>query len=189
MAKLNDRLKNAISALPGKEKDKLLFRLVAKDAKLIRRLEFELLEGGETRDDRSQELRDNIVKNLAKSGDDVMTPGWVLMELRFWNARITEHVQATKDKEGEVALTLFMLNESLRRHRAMILRYPDHRSATLADYLVRRADALMTKAGKLHEDLRWELRKDMNELLAHIWAIPRSAKLAGPFGLPKEWAG
>jgi hypothetical protein len=98
-----------------------------------------------------------------------------------------EHVQATKDKEGEVALPLFLLNEALRRHRDMVLHFPEHRSTTLAEYLIKRIQALMPKAKKLHEDLQWESRKQINELLEHIWTIPRPAKLAEQVGLPKRW--
>jgi hypothetical protein len=187
MAKLDDRLKDAITRLPVKEKDKLLFRLVAKDDKLIRKLEFELLEGGNTRDDRAQDLRADILKYLSKTGEGYLTPGILLMELRHWNARIVEHVQATKDKEGEVALPLFLLNEALRRHRDMVLHFPEHRSTTLAEYLIKRIQALMPKTKKLHEDLQWESRKHINELLEHIWTIPRPAKLAEQVGLPKRW--
>ncbi|MFZ4633418.1 MAG: hypothetical protein ACOYNO_04345 [Saprospiraceae bacterium] len=187
MAKLDDRLKEAISHLPAKEKDKLLFRLIAKDEKLTRKLEFELLEGGNTRDERAQELRADMLKYLSKTGESYLTPGILLMELRHWNARITEHVQATRDKEGEVALPLLLLNEALRRHRDMVLRYPEHRSTTLAEYLIKRADALMVKAKKLHEDLQWEIGKDINKLLQEIWTIPRSAKLAEQMGLEKRW--
>ncbi len=43
--KLPDELKAAISKMPDKEKDKLLFRLIAKEEALVNRLTFELLEG------------------------------------------------------------------------------------------------------------------------------------------------
>ena len=42
--KLTDDFKKAISMLPGKEKDKLLFRLLAKEEILVEQLTFQLLE-------------------------------------------------------------------------------------------------------------------------------------------------
>ena len=46
--KLSKKLKEAISNLPDSEKDKLLFKLLPKDQPLCEKLEFELLEQGQT---------------------------------------------------------------------------------------------------------------------------------------------
>ena len=187
MRKLDDHLKAAITRMPVKEKDKLLLRLVAKDEKLVRRLVFELLEGGETRDERAAELREQIIKNLPKTGDPNLSPGYLLLDLRHWNARINEHVQATRDKAGEVTLVLFLLAEAFRRHWAMLNRFPERRSDTFAPYIVKRTAAVLKKAEKLHEDYFIEFRRDLNELLGFIWAFRPTASLAKEEGLPKQW--
>lgn len=187
MRKIDDQLKIAISKLPAAEKDKLLFRLVAKDEKLVRKLVFELLEGGETRDERAAELREQIAQNLADAVHHGLTPGYLLLYLRHWNARITEHAQATKDKSGEVSLVVFMLAESFRLHHAMLRTFPEHRSYTIAPYIVKRTAAVLKKAEKLHEDYFIEFRRDLNELLQHIWDFNPTAKLAAAEGLPKKW--
>lgn len=187
MRKIDDQLKAAIARLPVAEKDKLLFRLVAKDEKLVRRLVFELLEGGETRDERAGELREQIAKNLAEAESHGLTPGYLLLYLRHWNARINEHVQATKDKSGEVSLVIFMLAEAFRRHWAMLNRFPQRRSDTLAPYLVKRSAAILKKAEKLHEDYFIEFRRDLNELLHFIWEFKPTAQLAQEEGLPRKW--
>lgn len=187
MQKLDDLLKAAIVRMPVKEKDKLLLRLVAKDDKLVRRLIFELLEGGETRDERADELRQQIITNLPKYGSSFVTPGYLLLDLRHWSARINEHVQATKDKAGEVSLSVFLLAESFRRHDEMLKRYPDRRSDTFAPYVVKRTASLLKKAEKLHEDYFIEFRRDLNELLGFIWGFKPTARLAAEEGLPKKW--
>jgi len=187
MAKLDEQLKAAILKMPAKEKDKLLLRLVTKDAKLIRRLQFELLEGGETRDERADELREQIRQNLNEVDQRNTTPGYLLLYLRHWNARITEHVQATKDKPGEVTLSLFMLAEAFRSHWETLKRFPDRRSDTLAPYIVRRTKTLLGKAEKLHEDYFIEFRRDLNELLQFIWEFRPTAQIAKSEGLPKRW--
>lgn len=186
MRKLDDQLKAAIVRMPVKEKDKLLLRLVTKDQKLIRRLVFELLEGGETREERAQELREQITQKLPATGANHLSPGVLLLELRFWNARITEHVQATKDKPGEVILTTYMLAEAFRRHMVMLRSFPERRSDTFAPYVVRRADMLLKKAAALHEDYFIEFRKDMNELLQAIYYFGPTAIIAQRAALPRS---
>lgn len=187
MRKIDDQLKIAIAKLPVTEKDKLLFRLVAKDEKLVRRLVFELLEGGETRDERAAELRAQIVRHLPKTGDQNLSPGYLLLDLRHWNARINEHVQATKDKPGEVSLVIFLLAEAFRRHWDMLNRASARRSDTLAPYVVKRTAAIIKKAEKLHEDYFIEFRRDLNELLHFIWAFKPTAILAQEERLPQKW--
>lgn len=187
MLKLDDQLKAAIVRMPAKEKDKLLLRLAAKDVKLVRRLVFELLEGGETRDERAAELREQIAKDLSPTDATYLTPGYLLLELRHWYARINEHVQATKDKAGEVSLVIFMLAEAFRRHWAMLNRYPERRSDTFAPYVVKRTAVVLKKAEKLHEDYFIEFRRDLNELLQFIWEFKPTARLAQVEGLPRFW--
>jgi len=184
MRKLDEQLKAAVLRMPVKEKDKLLLRLLLKDQKLIRRLIFELLEGGETREERAQELREQIVQKLPKTGDKYITPGLLLLELRFWNARITEHVQATKDKPGEVILTTFLLSEAFRRHIVMLRSFSDKRNDTFAPYVVRRTAMLLKKAALLHEDYFMEFRSDLNELLQAIHNFRPTALLAQQADLP-----
>jgi hypothetical protein len=189
MAKLDNELKAAILRMPVKEKDKLLLRLVAKDEKLVRRLIFELLEHSATADERAAGLRRTIEENLPASGSRHLTPGLLLMELRRWNGRITEHVQATKDKLGEVVLTIYLFNEAFRRHWDMLNRSPTYRSDTLAPYVVKRTVMLLKKAEKLHEDYYMEFRRELQELLAFIWNFKATAVWARELGLPKQWEG
>jgi hypothetical protein len=187
--KIDDQLKAAIARLSPTEKDKLLFRLIPKDAKLMRKLTFELLDGGEAdaRDERAAELRTSISNDLPQPGESHYTPGYLLLDLRHWNARITEHVQATKDKFSEVALPVFMIRLALERHYPMIQSFPEKRSATLAPYLVRRMEQLIVKADKLHEDYHIEFRRDLNEILQMLWAFKPTARLAEKSGLAKKW--
>lgn len=185
MAKsLDEALKQAITRMPVKEKDKLLLRLVAKDEKLVRRLIFDLIEGGETRDDRASRLKKDILLDFEKATKEYMTPGYVLLFLRHWNARINEHVQATKDKPGEVSLVFFMLAESFRKFRNIMDKFPPQRSSTLAPYVVKRTADTLKKANKLHEDYRMEYARDLQEVLENIWSFPPMAVLAQAANLP-----
>ncbi len=186
MPKLDEQLKLAIARMPQKEKDKLLLRLVAKDEKLVERLVFELLEGGETTDERAREIRDLIEKSLPQPGARHLTPGWLLMDLRSLNARITDHVKTTKDKPGEVILGCFLFAEAIRRHREMLHKLAK-RSDTFSPYFVKRAEALVKKGEKLHEDLHLEFRHDLNEVLHFIWDFPPTRSTAADVFLPKKF--
>jgi hypothetical protein len=187
MRKIDDQLKAAIAQLSAKEKDKLLFRLIAKDEKLVRKLVFELIEGGTTRDDRAAELRQQIAEKLPETGQKWLTPGLLMMELRFWNARISEHVAATKDKPGEVSLTFFMLAEALRRHRHLIVESSARRVQKFAPYVVKRVASLLPKARRLHEDYFIEFRRDADEVLAFIWAYAPMVAYAQEAQLPRRF--
>lgn len=187
MLKLDEQLKAAIAKMPVAEKDKLLLRLVAKDAKLVRRLVFELLEGGATRDERAADLKNELAKDLRKSKDLNLSPGYLLLYLRHWSGRVTEHVQATKDKVGDVTLNTFLLAEAFRIYRDMLDSFPDRRSDTLAPYIVKRTKTIIGKAEKLHEDYFIEFRRDMQELFEHIWSFRPTAQFAKEAGLPHQW--
>jgi hypothetical protein len=187
--KIDDDLKAAIALLKPAEKDKLLYRLIPKDEKLMRQLIFQLLDGGDesAREERAVAIKQYINKNLTKSGASSYSPGYLLMELRHFNARISEHTQATKDKLGEVTLPVFMIVEALRRHYDMMKSMPERRSDTLAPYLVKRTIQLVNKADKLHEDYHIEFRRDLNEILAILWEFKPTQWYAKELGLPKTW--
>ena len=153
----------------------------------MRRLIFELLEGSATRDERAADLKKQIAADLLNGKSYHLTPGLLLLYLRNWNARITEHVQATKDKSGEVSLTIFMLVEAFRIHRQMLDSFPDRRSDTFAPYVVKRLKSILSKAEKLHEDYFIEFRRDLQELLQHIWSFRATAQFAKEENLPKHW--
>jgi hypothetical protein len=64
MPALDSDLKKAIVHLPGVEKDKLLLRLIAKDATLSEKLYFELVERGQTIDERRELIRISFAGRL-----------------------------------------------------------------------------------------------------------------------------
>jgi hypothetical protein len=187
MTKIEDVLKAAIVQMPVKEKDKLLLRLIAKDTKLVNRLIFELLEDGASLDERALALRKKILQELPGADAKYLTPGLLMMELRYLSGRITEHVDATKDKVGEVTLTILMFVEAFRRHLPMLNGHPPKRSDKLAIYMCRRMVTILKKAEKLDEDYHLEFRKDLNELLSFLWSFKPTAEFAEKFNLPRKF--
>ncbi len=187
MPKLPDDLKAAILRMPVKEKDRLLLRLVAKDQALINRLTFDLLEGGDDPSARREDLRLDMGRSLERSGEGYYTPGYLLLDLRHWNGRITEHVKTTRDKFGDVELRLWMLNEAMRLYGPMLDRFPVNRSDTLAPYLVQRTVYILKNLEKLHEDYYVELRDPLNRWLSSLHAFKPAAPLAKEAGIPRKW--
>jgi hypothetical protein len=188
MIKIDDTLKKAICGMPVAEKDKILLRLVAKDNLLVKRLQFELLEKGETTDERQGDVQRTIERILLGAQNHAyMTPGYLMMELRSCNGMITEHVKITKDKLGEVTLTIFMLRRALEIYAPMLEEAPARRFDTLAPYVAKRIAGMLVKAEKLHEDLHLEFRRDLNTLLELVYALPPLAASAEYADVPMRW--
>jgi hypothetical protein len=185
--KLSDELKTAILRLPAKEKDKLLLRLVTKDKFLVKQLEFTLLEDSATTENRSNQVRETIQTILIQNDNHITSPGYLLMTIRHLNPLITDHVKITKDKFGEVMLTIFLLSISLRFKERTLAKYQMNRFDTLAPYVIKRIEQILTKIPKLHEDYYFEIRRDLNQLLEVIYRIPALAAYAHEANLPQKW--
>jgi len=176
--KLSPELKAAIARLPAKEKDKLLFRLIAKDQALIERLTFQLLEGAATVEDRRAALRDRIERFLERTEHHFHSPGYLLLDLRELSGHINRHVKTTRDKYGEIELNLAMLNKALELHGNRIMQFSAGRSRTLDQYVLKRAAKLLTLLGKMHEDFQLDFRDDLQQLGRHIQRQPTMMAMA-----------
>jgi hypothetical protein len=185
IVKIDTPLKQAITAMPVTEKDKLLLRLVAKDKALVERLTFELLEGtNEDRERRANQIRDHIEESFTKYLND--SPGWLLVDFRNFSGTITAHVKATKDKEGEVFLNVYMLAKGIAQNLEMLRKMP-RRADTLAPYLAKKLKTVLGKAEKLHEDYYIEFRADLNYVLEFMWSYEPTAIHAKLNNLPKKF--
>ena len=185
--KLSTELKKAISELSHKEKDKLLFRLIAKDPALVRKLTFELLESeaGVTKEDKRAELEQTILQYLKRTRYD--TPGYLLLDLRHLSGEITRHAKATKDKYGDIYLNFVMLNTAFRLYGSSIRPATDQRARTFNNYVVKRALRLGGQLAKLHEDHLLDFEEAMKELGGHIGKQPTTMKAAIFHGLDVNW--
>lgn len=167
--KLSDELKEAISNMLSKEKDKLLFRLIAKDAALVEKLKFQLLESGEdAKERRREELYREINQHLESYKNYYYSPGYLLLELRSISGAINRHVKTTKDKYGEVVLNLFMLNKSLALYMDRINQAIPRKQATLSAYVLKRAVKILGLIKRMHPDIRLDFEDDLMQLGALI---------------------
>jgi hypothetical protein len=163
MAIGND-LKQAIILMPQKEKDKLLLRLITKDANLVLRLEYELIEEGATLQSRRDEIKTRIERTSKASH---YTPGWMMMDMRSLSGDISQHVKTTKDKYGEIELNLYMINaffdnqlEHLRTHTS--------KSDSCAEYIAKKAQTILKGLEKLDEDFYVDFERDVSKMLANV---------------------
>ena len=182
MSKIAKELEKAILGLPVKEKDKMLLRLIGKNELLVQQLQYQLLENESFLDDRRDEIKKSILKVSKMSHN---TPGWMMMDMRDLNSRISNHVKVTKDKYGEIELTLFLLNTFFDNQFKLLEKY-NSKSDTVAQYIAKRTEFVLKKLPKLHEDYYIEFERDVNKLLERVNTYA-PAYYAKQMGLPKIW--
>ncbi len=182
MAKLHKELEKAILDLPAKEKDKMLLRLIGKNNLLTQQLQYQLLENESFLDDR----RDEIKKAIQLVSDmNHSIASWMLKDIRELNSKITTHVKVTKDKYGEIELTLYLLNTFFENQFKMLEKYST-KTDTLALYIARRTDFILKKMPKLHEDYYVEFEQEINKLLQRVNTYA-PAYYARQMGIPQKW--
>ncbi|MFT4033032.1 MAG: hypothetical protein QM669_11480 [Siphonobacter sp.] len=181
---LTKNLKAAILAMPREEKDKLLLRLIGKHNDLQEQLEFKLIEGGETLNERRQAIIAQIDRLYKLSPE---SSGWLMMDMRSIHSGITHHVKITKDTYGEVELVLYLLNQCFEQQLPFIQNYSS-KTDGLAEYIAKRTDAIYKKFGKLHPDIQFEFLEDINRLLERVYDYAPS-HYARTLGLPKSIRG
>ncbi|GAB4002339.1 hypothetical protein GCM10028807_60810 [Spirosoma daeguense] len=183
MPALDPDLKKAIVRMSGVEKDKLLLRLIAKDSILTERLQFELVEHKQTIDERRELIRQHIRRTANLKQDSA---GWIMMDMRTISGYISRHLKVTKDKYGEVELTLYMLNTFYDQNAHLLHKY-NSRTDKAAEYIAKRTDQVLKKVSKLDPDYYVEFADDINKLLG--WVHHNApAHYARQLGLPQEWS-
>lgn len=176
--KLSPELKKAISNLPPKEKDKLLFRLIPKDEILVAQLEFRLLEEGDTVTFRRDELRNRIERSLQRAANNYYSPGYLLLDIRAISGTINRHVKITKDKYGEIDLNLFMLNRTLELLGGQLRYASPWHSRTLNEYMAKRVLKLMKLLEKIPEDYHADFRESFRQLAEALGQLGNFTRVA-----------
>lgn len=179
-------LKSAITALPDKEKDKLLLRLIAKDKVLTEHLHFKLLEDTADLEYRKDQLAAEInesfslLKSMKRPTDKD-----VLAMLRRLNGLVNHHFKVTKDVQTEVELRLLMLRQAETPPAENIFSPFAKYNERLRTYFLRTVIAVYKKYSKLHDDLQYDLKEEFNLVLHNIqqYQLGRAAREAG---LPEE---
>lgn len=179
-------LKKEILALPAKEKDKLLLRLVAKDKVLTEHLHFLLLEDESNLRDRVAFIKNEIDETLDELNATPKTSAKdSLLILRKLTKQINHFYKVTKADVEELELKLMLFKMSPMAFRYKVYSLTKNHEQLLANYVVKSLQVLLRKFEKLHEDLQFDLKDEMNQVLAKIYDSYIS-KTAINLGLPKQ---
>lgn len=183
MAKIAKELKEAICQMPEKEKDKILLRLIAKDQMLIARLEHELFGDEAETKALAEEIKEDIDRVMNYDHD---TPGWLMMAMRSINGDITRHVKITKDKTGEIELTLYLLSTTFKKQEDFLEEY-SYRADKFAVYVCRRTDFILKKIIKLHSDLQFDYKNEVDFILHFLHTSSATKQDASYENIPTDW--
>lgn len=178
--------RRALELLPGKEKDKLILRLLKKDLKLANKLRFELVDADSVQDKRER-LKNEIIKDIKRASVTYYSPGYLLMDARTISGKINEHVYITKDKVGEISLNCTMLRQLLEQNNGRIAAERSGKAYTLNIYIVARIFKILMLIQKQHEDLHMEFRDDIEAIGNLVSNNSSLKKTAIHNGLEVSW--
>jgi hypothetical protein len=181
----NDDFKEELSELSSKEKDKLILRLLKKDIPLANRLYFELVDNNSC-DERRGHIQEQI-ERVMKHHSSHNTPGYLMMDMRFLSGGITEHVKTTKDKYGEVSLSLFLMIEGLENNQKIFEKATKARAWKCSTYIIAKAFKTLILYKKLHVDIQFEFQDDMMKLGKLITQNPRMLEAAIYHKFDMDW--
>jgi len=179
-------LKLEIRSLPEKEKDKLLLRLIAKDKVLTEHLHFKLLEDEQDLMERHAKLVLVIEKSISDlSSNKKISSKETLTRMRGLIGSINHHFKVTKDVNSDVELRIHLLKLMPISYNEGLFS-PLHKfNEKLYVYFAKSLQAVVSKYYKLHEDLQYDLKEALNEILTKTYAN-KTAVVAQELGLPKE---
>jgi hypothetical protein len=163
---IEKELKEAISRLDSKEKDKLIFRLLKNDLDLANRLYFELVSG-DTKESRRKQAKKEVAEGLKRTQEQInywYTPGLLLMRMRDLSGIINEHTNITKDKYGEVELHIFLLKKILEIYAENFGKDADKKTCTFYIYIIARAFKIMGLLKKMHEDFYIDFADSLEQI-------------------------
>lgn len=172
--------KQAISEFSGKEKDKLIFRLLKKDRILSHRLYFELIDP-ENADDKRLQMQEFIKTEISAAAKRYGRTKYFLTHIRKISSKITEHVKITTDKFGEVSLNLLLISETLKK----LPNSGDHYKLYI--YFLNKIFRSLILTTKLEPDYYLDLREDFEEVQKQISANKSLEQLTLQNGLFLSW--
>ncbi|MES2417022.1 MAG: hypothetical protein V4541_02480 [Bacteroidota bacterium] len=179
-------LKAEILALLPKEKDKLLLRLIAKDKVLTEHLHFLLLEDESDLEERTEVIKEQILTLAAhfetlkyRNAKDVLT------HLRQNTKTINYFYKVTKANFEELSLKIFLLNNTPITFNVQVRTTTKDYEFLFGNYFIKSTLAVLKKFDKLHEDLQFDLKADLNKLLTKIYQ-GNMAVIAQHLDLPQQ---
>lgn len=176
--KLSDELKKEIAALPNKEKDKLIFRMLPSNQKLVDQLIYKLVEEQQTLELRRDDIREKIDEYMNIYPERFYSSLYLRGVLREISGIINYHRAITGDKLGEIEFNLQMLNLALDKNKNRLQGESKWSADKFNEYVVKRAIKLDKLISALHEDYQLEFEEEVDLLRAHMREISHLAEEA-----------
>ncbi len=177
--------KVAILSISPKEKEQLLFRLLKKDVKLVKRLEFELLSE-ESVDTVRDRVAEDIVQNISAFQGRILG---MYYEIRRNSSLITEHVFTCRDKLGEVFLNLILLRAATQIQEDILWKSNGQikHIQKVHHYFFAKLFRCFVLTLKLEPDLLLELQDEYRLLGEALFIIPAAKTYCDKLGIEEKW--
>ena len=146
-----------------------------------------MIEFGETTEERRNMISNKIEDEVNGVAGSYLNQGIVLMRLRDYSGQITRHLKVTKDKIGEIELTLQLFNSYLDRAQGKLIRKSYYDLVTLGTYVVKRAEKLKKLIAAQHEDYYLEFKRDYLHLIEIINEVTAFGQVAIYIGADLTW--
>ncbi len=182
----DNAFKKALQELPAKEKDKLILRLLKKDLNLANQLYFELVNTDSVEDKRN-DIQKYIQKRMTYVNEHFFSMGYLLLDVRDASGIITEHVNITKDKYGEIELNCYLLYQVLLLNKQHFGTQSYQSSYTMCIYVIARIYKILTLIQKQHKDLHLEFKDNVVQIGKMVSDIPYLMKTAINNALDINW--
>jgi hypothetical protein len=183
--KIHKALEEAILALPAKEKNKLLLRLISKNAVLVDQLEYKLLENPEL----DLPERVSVILNefdAAAQYFGTQNARQALALYKYLVAKINYHKKVTADKLSELRLIAALLLFLIEKCGQFLGKDGSIFAHKLDTFFVKKALALTKLLKTVHEDYLIEFTDATNQILEFVHTKPYTQTTAKILALPKS---
>jgi hypothetical protein len=182
----DQEFKTALKLLPDTEKDKLILRLLKHDVSLTNRLYFELVET-ETAEEKREQLKSKISKFIELWKGEHYATMHIYFDAKSISGMISEHLYTTKDKYGEISLSLHLILGIMEGNNHKIGGLIHGYNYKLYIYVYAKLFKILMLIQKQHIDLHIEFKQDIESIGEYIGNNPHLMKLAINNGLDVSW--
>jgi hypothetical protein len=182
----DQEFKTALKLLPDTEKDKLILRLLKHDVSLSNRLYFELVET-ETVEEKREQLKSKISKFIELWKGEHYATMHIYFDAKSISGMISEHLYTTKDKYGEISLSLHLILGIMEGNNHKIGGLIHGYNYKLYIYVYAKLFKILMLIQKQHTDLHIEFKQDIESIGEYIGNNPHLMKLAINNGLDVNW--
>ncbi|MFN5793646.1 MAG: hypothetical protein ACK455_02530 [Bacteroidota bacterium] len=182
----DQEFKTALKLLPDTEKDKLILRLLKHDVSLTNRLYFELVET-ETAEEKREQLKSKISKFIELWKGEHYATMHIYFDAKSISGMISEHLYTTKDKYGEISLSLHLILGIMEGNNYKIGGLIHGYNYKLYIYVYAKLFKILMLIQKQHIDLHIEFKQDIESIGEYIGNNPHLMKLAINNGLDVSW--